>query len=54
MLALDRQRRTRTDYWAPSFTEPLSASEPQLAERVRAALDRAVRGGSPQMAGPAY
>lgn len=43
MLMLDRSGVREEHYWAPSFTEPPSASEPQLAERVRAALDLAVR-----------
>lgn len=41
-LLLDRGGTREVAYWAPRFAEPLSASEPALAERVRASLDRAV------------
>jgi asparagine synthase (glutamine-hydrolysing) len=41
-LLLDRNGTRELSYWAPRFDEPLSESEPQLAQRVRASLDRAV------------
>ncbi len=41
-LLLDRGGARELSYWAPRFAEPLSDPEPQLAERVRSALDRAV------------
>lgn len=42
VLLLDHNGICEKPYWTPRFTEPLSASEPQLAAQVRAALDRAV------------
>lgn len=42
MLLLDRGGAREVAYWMPRFAEPLSESEPQLAHRVRASLDRAV------------
>jgi asparagine synthase (glutamine-hydrolysing) len=42
LLQLDRGGVREEPYWAPRFSEPLSESEPQLAARVRGALDRAV------------
>ncbi len=48
-LMLDRQGVREHRYWTPRFSEPLSGSEPQLADEVRAGLDRAVhRRISPQ------
>jgi asparagine synthase (glutamine-hydrolysing) len=41
-LLLDRNGAHEVSYWAPRFEEPLSESEPQLAQRVRASLDSAV------------
>ncbi len=40
MLSLHGTREVR--YWAPSFNEPLSESEPQLSEHIRASLEGAV------------
>jgi len=42
MLLLDRDGVHEQPYWTPRFSEPLGESEPQLADRMRAALDRAV------------
>jgi asparagine synthase (glutamine-hydrolysing) len=42
MLLLDRGGAREEPYWAPRFSEPLGKSEPQLAARVRVALDQAV------------
>jgi asparagine synthase (glutamine-hydrolysing) len=42
MLLLDRKGVREAPYWTPRFSEPLGESEPQLAARVRMALDRAV------------
>jgi asparagine synthase (glutamine-hydrolysing) len=42
MLLLDRGGKRELRYWAPRFSEPLSESEPQLSEHVRASLQRAV------------
>jgi asparagine synthase (glutamine-hydrolysing) len=42
-LILDRDRAREHVYWAPVFTEPLPAAEPQLAQEVRLALQCAVR-----------
>ncbi|HLM86621.1 MAG TPA: asparagine synthase-related protein [Solirubrobacteraceae bacterium] len=42
MLLLDRGGMREEPYWTPRFSEPLDASEPQLATRMRAGLDRAV------------
>ncbi len=42
MLLLDRDGVREQRYWTPRFNEPLSESEPQLAQQMRAALDRAV------------
>ncbi len=41
-LLLDRRGVREVAYWEPRFAEPLEESEPQLAQRVHAALDRAV------------
>jgi asparagine synthase (glutamine-hydrolysing) len=41
-LLLDRTGAREVSYWSPRFAEPLSDPEPQLAQRVRGALDRAV------------
>jgi asparagine synthase (glutamine-hydrolysing) len=41
-LALDRDGTRELRYWAPRFSEPLSESEPQLSEHVRASLQHAV------------
>lgn len=41
-LLLDRHGAHEVRYWTPRFVEPLSESEPQLAQQVRASLDRAV------------
>ena len=42
MLLLDRNGAREERYWEPRFAEPLSGAEPELAERIRVALDRAV------------
>jgi asparagine synthase (glutamine-hydrolysing) len=42
VLMLDRDGAREVPYWAPRFVEPTGASEPQLAQQVRAGLDRAV------------
>jgi asparagine synthase (glutamine-hydrolysing) len=42
MLLLDRNGVREEPYWTPRFSEPLSEPEPQLAARMRAALDHAV------------
>jgi asparagine synthase (glutamine-hydrolysing) len=41
-LLLDRNGARELTYWEPRFAEPLDDSEPQLAQRVRATLERAV------------
>jgi asparagine synthase (glutamine-hydrolysing) len=41
-LALERGGTRELRYWAPRFSEPLSESEPQLSEHVRASLQHAV------------
>ena len=41
-LLLDRSGAREVSYWAPRFEEPLRESEPQLAQRVRTSLERAV------------
>lgn len=43
MLLLGREGVREQRYWAPRFTEPLTGSEPDVAQQMRAALDRAVR-----------
>jgi asparagine synthase (glutamine-hydrolysing) len=43
VLLLDRGGVREERYWEPRFAEPMNESEPQLAQQVRAALDRAVR-----------
>ncbi len=42
MLLLDRKGVREERYWTPRFAEPLDATEPDLAQQVRTALDRAV------------
>jgi asparagine synthase (glutamine-hydrolysing) len=42
LLGLDRNGMREVSYWTPRFSEPLSESEPELAARMRVALDRAV------------
>jgi asparagine synthase (glutamine-hydrolysing) len=42
VLMLDRDGAREVPYWTPRFVEPPDASEPQLAQQVRTALDRAV------------
>ncbi len=42
MLLLDRDGTREERYWAPRFEEPLAGSRRELAQRVGAALDRAV------------
>jgi asparagine synthase (glutamine-hydrolysing) len=42
MLLFDRGGVREEHYWTPRFAEPLSGSGPQVAQQVRAALDRAV------------
>jgi asparagine synthase (glutamine-hydrolysing) len=42
-LLLDRGGVRERCYWTPRFSEPLSAAMPQLAQEVRAGLERAVR-----------
>jgi asparagine synthetase B (glutamine-hydrolysing) len=41
-LLLDRHGTREVTYWTPRFVEPLNESEPQLAQRVHASLNRAV------------
>lgn len=41
-LLLDRRGTREVGYWSPRFAEPLSDSEPGLAQRVRASLESAV------------
>jgi asparagine synthase (glutamine-hydrolysing) len=43
MLLLDRDGVREERYWTPRFSEPLDEREPQLAERMRTAIERAVR-----------
>lgn len=43
LLALDRHGEREERYWVPRFAEPLALPMDQLAERTRAALERAVR-----------
>lgn len=43
VLLLNRHGIREEPYWAPRFTEPLSAAEPQLAHAVRAALELSVQ-----------
>ncbi len=42
-LLLDGQGAREERYWSPRFAEPLDLPEPQLAQEVRGALERAVR-----------
>ena len=42
MLLLRRDGVREERYWEPRFSEPLTAAEPELAQRIRVALDRAV------------
>jgi asparagine synthase (glutamine-hydrolysing) len=42
MLLLDRGGVREVSYWTPHFSEPIDDSEPQLAQQMRTALDRAV------------
>jgi len=42
-LLFDRVGLREQTYWSPRFAEPLNAGEPQLAQRMRASLDRAVQ-----------
>jgi asparagine synthase (glutamine-hydrolysing) len=43
VLLLDRHGAREERYWAPRFAEPLELAMPELAERMRAALECAVR-----------
>lgn len=43
MLLLDRAGAHEARYWAPRFSEPLRGSEADVAQAMRAALDRAVQ-----------
>jgi asparagine synthase (glutamine-hydrolysing) len=43
VLLLDRRGAREEPYWAPRFVEPLALGEAELAGRVRAEIERAVR-----------
>jgi asparagine synthase (glutamine-hydrolysing) len=42
VLLLDRRGAREEHYWTPRFAEPLAGSQPQIAQQLRRAIDRAV------------